>query len=84
MTALHILILGPSWVGDMVLAQSLFKLIKTRRPEARIDVAAPGWTLPLLQRMPEVDDSIALPFGHGQLALGERYYGLFKSSSLWH
>ena len=57
----------------MVLAQSLFKLIKTRRPEARIDVAAPGWTLPLLQRMPEVDDSIALPFGHGQLALGERW-----------
>lgn len=67
-----ILILGPSWVGDMVLAQSLFKIIKAQKPEAVIDVAAPGWTLPLLDRMPEVNQAIALPFKHGELALGER------------
>lgn len=71
--ATRILIVGPSWVGDMVLAQSLFKLLKARHPNARIDVAAPGWTLPLLQRMPEVDTPISLPFKHGQLALGERF-----------
>lgn len=67
-----ILVLGPSWVGDMVLAQSLFKLIKARQPDAHIDVAAPAWTLPLLERMPEINEAIALPFKHGQLALRER------------
>lgn len=68
----RILVIGPSWVGDMVLAQSLFMAIKARRPDAFIEVAAPGWTLPLLERMPEVDAGFALPFRHGQLALGER------------
>lgn len=68
------LILGPSWVGDMVLAQSLFKVLKTHNPALQIDVAAPGWTLPLLERMPEVHKAIALPFKHGQLALRERLH----------
>jgi len=58
----RILVLGPSWVGDMVLAQSLFKVIKARRPEVLTNVAAPAWTLPLLERMPEVDGTLALPF----------------------
>jgi heptosyltransferase-2 len=67
-----ILVMGPSWVGDMVLAQSLFKSLKRSHPECIIDVAAPAWTLPLLERMPEVNKGIALPFKHGQLALMER------------
>lgn len=71
-TAERILIMGPSWVGDMVLAQSLFKTLKQQKPDCIIDVAAPAWTLPLLERMPEVDNAIALPFKHGQLALQER------------
>jgi heptosyltransferase-2 len=67
-----ILVLGPSWVGDMVLAQSLFKALRQQDPDVIIDVAAPSWTLPLLERMPEVNQGIALPFKHGQLALMER------------
>lgn len=67
-----ILVLGPSWVGDMVLAQSLFKVLKQQNPECIIDVAAPAWTLPLLERMPEVNQGIALPFKHGEFALMER------------
>jgi heptosyltransferase-2 len=67
-----ILVLGPSWVGDMVLAQSLFKTLKAEDATCVIDVAAPGWTLPLLERMPEVSNAIALPFKHGQFALMER------------
>lgn len=67
-----ILVLGPSWVGDMVLAQSLFKTLKTQHPDCIIDVAAPAWTLPLLERMPEVRQGIALPFKHGELALRKR------------
>ena len=67
-----ILILGPAWVGDMVLAQSVFKTLKTNRPDCIIDVAAPTWTLPLLERMPEVSGKIALPFKHGELAFWQR------------
>lgn len=72
MPAKKILVIGPSWVGDMVLAHSLFQVLKTRYPDAIIDVAAPAWTLPLLDRMPEVNLGIALPFKHGQLSLLER------------
>ncbi len=67
-----ILILGPAWVGDMVLAQSLFKTLKINHPDCVIDVAAPAWTLPLLERMPEVSNKIALPFKHGELAFFKR------------
>jgi heptosyltransferase-2 len=67
-----ILVLGPSWVGDMVLAQSLLKTLKLNNPTCIIDVAAPAWTLPLIERMPEVNKGIALPFKHGQFALFER------------
>ena len=72
MSAEKILILGPSWVGDMVLAHSLFQTLKTQHPNAIIDVAAPAWTLPLIARMPEINQGIALPFKHGQLALLDR------------
>lgn len=72
MSTEKILVMGPSWVGDMVMAHSLFQVIKKDRPAAQIDVAAPAWTLPLLDRMPEVSNKIALPFKHGQLSLMER------------
>ncbi|MFQ6022025.1 MAG: lipopolysaccharide heptosyltransferase II [Acidiferrobacterales bacterium] len=69
----NILVIGPAWIGDMVMAQSLFKLLKDRRRHARIDVVAPAWTEPLLARMPEVHESLFLPARHGQLALGLRW-----------
>ena len=69
-----ILVIGPSWVGDMILAQSLFKLLKQRRADIEIDVAAPAWTIPLLERMPEVSRGIALPFQHGKLDLMQRVH----------
>lgn len=67
-----VLVIGPSWVGDMVLAQSLFKTLKQQTSNVRIDVAAPAWTLPLLERMPEVSEGIPLPFAHGKLDLRKR------------
>ena len=71
-TTNKILILGPAWVGDMVMAQSLFKVLKSNHPDCIIDVAAPAWTLPLLERMPEVSGKIPLPFKHGELAFFDR------------
>lgn len=69
----HFLIIGPSWVGDMVMAQSLFMSLKLQHPECKITVMAPGWTRPLLSRMPQVNHSISLPIGHGELRLGARH-----------
>ncbi len=66
------LIVGPSWVGDMVMAQALFILLKERRPARAIDVLAPAWSLPVVARMPEVRRGIAAETGHGELGLGKR------------
>ncbi len=68
-----ILVVGPSWVGDMVMAQTLFSELRRQYPECAIDVLAPAWCRPLLSRMPEVRDALSLPFDHGDLKLGERH-----------
>lgn len=68
-----ILIIGPSWVGDTVMAQCLFRLLKQRDAGVTIDVLAPAWTFSLLGRMPEVAQAIPAPFAHGELKLRERY-----------
>ncbi len=67
------LIVGPSWVGDMVMAQSLFITLKQRFPDLQIDVLAPAWSKPVLAAMPEVHSAIEMPLLHGELALGKRF-----------
>jgi len=67
------LIVGPAWVGDMVMAQALFRTIKSRYPNTLIDVLAPEWSRPLTDRMPEINTSIVLPLKHGELGLATRY-----------
>jgi heptosyltransferase-2 len=69
---LKILVVGPSWVGDMVMAQSLFITLKNARPDSQIDVLAPAWSFSLLERMPEVTKAIAMPLSHGQFGLLDR------------
>lgn len=68
-----IFIVGPSWVGDMVMAQSLFKVLCQRYPGCEIHVLAPDWSRPVLARMPEVAATIVMPVGHGSLQLKTRY-----------
>lgn len=68
-----ILVVGPSWVGDMVMAQSLFKLLRLRFYGCEIHVLAPGWSEPILARMPEVTKTLVLPFDHGELGLLGRW-----------
>ncbi|MEN9501467.1 MAG: lipopolysaccharide heptosyltransferase [Pseudomonadota bacterium] len=67
------LVVGPSWVGDMVMAQSLFIALKQRFPRLAIDVLAPAWSKPILAAMPQVRHAIEMPLQHGELALGTRY-----------
>ena len=68
-----ILIAGPAWVGDMVMAQSLYKTLQQRYPDVVIDVLAPAWSGPILRRMPEVRQHIEMPLTHGEFGLGARY-----------
>jgi heptosyltransferase-2 len=69
---MKILIVGPSWVGDMVMAQTLFQCLKQRHPHCEIDVLAPEWSRPILERMPEVRQALSFPLGHGALELATR------------
>ena len=69
---MKILVIGPSWVGDMMMSQSLYRTLQARYPQAIIDVMAPAWCRPLLSRMPEVNEAIPMPLGHGALEIGER------------
>lgn len=68
----RILIIGPSWVGDMLMSQSLYRQLKAQNPECEIDVLAPDWCRSVIERMPEVANSIAMPVGHGSLQFGVR------------
>lgn len=63
----RILVVGPSWVGDMVMAQSLLMTLKARHPGCSIGVVAPAWSQPILARMSEVDESVTLDVAHGRL-----------------
>ena len=66
------LIVGPSWVGDMVMAQSLFSRVKKDDHEAIIDVIGPAWSAPILARMPEVRQAITLKTAHGEWGIKTR------------
>lgn len=68
-----ILVVAPSWVGDLVMAQTLFKLLKQQRVDCKIEALVPSWSAGLISRMPEVEHAILLPFRHGELKLKERY-----------
>ncbi|WP_421223723.1 lipopolysaccharide heptosyltransferase II [Aeromonas sp. 602293] len=69
---MKILVIGPSWVGDMVMSQSLYKAIKANHPECELHVMAPAWCCALLERMLEVDKAITMPLGHGDFKLVAR------------
>ena len=69
---MKILIIAPSWVGDMVMAQSLFIALKNQQ-DCQIDVLAPSWSLGLLARMPEISKTFVMPLTHGEFGLKARF-----------
>lgn len=66
-----VLIIGPSWLGDMIMSQALFKVLY--KQGKTIEVLAPKWNHGILDCMPEVSKAIEMPFDHGDLKLKERY-----------
>lgn len=69
----NILVIGPSWVGDIVMAQALYRALKRLYPAANIDAGAPAYAVGLLGRMPELRAGVVLPFGHGEGRLADRW-----------
>jgi heptosyltransferase-2 len=67
---LKCLIVGPSWVGDMIMAQGLYRVLHSRG--YTIDVLAPAWSAGILGRMPEVRRVVDMPVGHGRFGWGAR------------
>lgn len=60
----------------MVMSQSLYIVLKQLHPESQIDVIAPYWCKPILERMPEIHQAIEMPIGHGEFnLLGRREIG---------
>ena len=69
----RILVIAQAWVGDVVLSQILYALLKRQQPDVSIDVVAPSWAGALLGRMPQVSRHIPLDVRHGQLGLWRRW-----------
>jgi heptosyltransferase II len=69
----RILVVSPNWIGDALMSQPLLARLHEKRPGLRLDVLAPEWVAPVVRRMPEVDEVIAVPFRHGALQLRERW-----------
>ena len=65
---MNTLIFSPSWVGDMVMAQTLFKVLHQQFPDLTLDVIAPPWPYDLLQRMPEVSNHYKIDVQRGKFS----------------
>ena len=68
---MKILAVGPSWVGDAVMAQSLYRLVANEE-DIQLDVLSPEWSLGILSRMNEINNAILSPFKHGEIAIKRR------------
>lgn len=68
-----ILIISPAWIGDIILAQSLFKYLKHRNSKTIIDVLAPSWSQELYSCMPEMNHFFVMPLGHAQFQFIKRW-----------
>ena len=77
-----VLIVGPSWVGDMVMSQALYKALKQTNPHTNISVLARSALRPLLERMPEVDDILNSDFGTWRTEI-KRKKAVWDESSRW-
>ena len=56
----------------MIMAQTLFKRLKSQKPSEQLDLLAPGASLPVASRMAEISELIEFKVAHGELGLGYR------------
>ena len=71
-SASPLLVVGPAWVGDMVMAHTLVQLLARRYPDQSIHMLAPQSAAPIARRMAEVSQVHLMPVGHGVFGWNER------------
>ena len=59
------LVVAPQWIGDAVMSEPLLAALHARGE--RLAVAALPWVAPVYRAMPQVAETIELPFAHGRL-----------------
>lgn len=57
----------------MVMTQSLCMTLRQRYSDVEIDILAPGWSLPVINRMNEVRAGIESPYAHGEFNWPDRH-----------
>lgn len=67
------LAVAPNWIGDALMAQPLLTRLRERIAQLELDVLAPEWVAPVIRRMPEVDETLPVPFRHGVFDLTARW-----------
>ena len=67
------LIIAPSWIGDLLMSQSVFKSLKNKYYNCTIDVIAKPYLNDLIKLMPEVNNVYNLDIQHRELGLMKRY-----------
>jgi heptosyltransferase-2 len=65
------LVVGPAWVGDMVMSHALVRLLAELYDE--VYMAAPRASTPVAERMTEIRRVLPIDITHGQLAWGKRW-----------
>ena len=67
------LIIAPSWIGDLMISQSLLKYLKKEYPDCQIDMVVKPELITLAKMMPELKNIYSLDIRHKELGLMKRY-----------
>ena len=66
------LIIAPSWIGDLLMSQSLYKSLKANYHNCTIDVIAKPYLNDLIKLMPEVNNNYDLCIDHKEFGFSKR------------
>lgn len=67
---IKILIIGPSWIGDLVMSHCMYQLLFMKYSCAvQIDIMIPKWCQAIVSYMPQIHNVFFLPYVHGTLEL---------------
>ena len=66
------LIIAPSWIGDLIISQSLIKYLKKEYLDCQIDIIVRPELVKLAKMMPEVQNIYSLDIEHKELGLIKR------------
>ncbi|AKC60747.1 lipopolysaccharide heptosyltransferase II [Blochmannia endosymbiont of Camponotus (Colobopsis) obliquus] len=68
-----ILVIGPSWLGDSVMSQTMLHLLTKQQKKIKIDILTSKCYIPLFHNMPEINQTIINPIKHGTMELKKIY-----------